>query len=80
MTSLLKDTAYNASPKYIRQIGTEADGKSRPLKVVFNTVKEKQNLFVNPKALKRLEKYQGISISDDYYTRAERDMIKTWAT
>ena len=79
VTSLLKDTAYNASPKYIGRIGNKADGKSRPLKVVFNTEKEKRNLFANLKALKGLEKYQGISISDDY-TRAERDMIKTWAT
>ena len=78
VTTLLKDTAYNALPKYIGRVGTKTDGKSRPLKVVFSTEKEKKNLFANLKALKGIEKYQGISISDDY-TRAERDMIKTWA-
>ena len=78
VVTLLKDTACNASAKYVGRIGIKIEGKSRPIKVVFNTEKEKRNLFGNLKALKGTEKYQGVSISDDY-TRAERDLIKTWA-
>ena len=52
--------------------------RSRPLKVVFNTGKEKRSFFGNLKALKGVESYQGVSLSDDY-TRAERDMIKAWS-
>ena len=63
----------------LEEYGIKTEGKSRPIKVVFNTEKEKRNLFGNLKALlKGIEKYQGVSISDDY-TRAERDLIKAWA-
>ena len=69
---LLKDASYKATPKYIGRIGIKTGEKSRPLKVVFSTEKEKRNLFGNLKALKGIESYQGVSISDD--TRAERDI------
>lgn len=36
---------------YIRRVGTKTDIKTRPLKVVFGTVKEKKN-FANLKVLK----------------------------
>ena len=78
MEKLLKDASYNAKPKYIGRIGIKVEEKSRPLKVVFNTEKEKRSLFGNLKALKAVESYQGVSLSDDY-TRAERDMIKAWS-
>ena len=75
---LLKDASYKATPKYIGRIGFKTGERSRPLKVAFSTEKEKRNLFGNLKALKGIKSYEGVSISDDY-TRAERDMIKTWS-
>ena len=54
-----------------------SEGKSRPLKIVFNTLHEKRNLFNNLKALKEVERYRNISVSDDY-TIAERTIIREW--
>ena len=75
---LLRDISYKAVPNYIGRIGAKSEGKSRPIKVVFNTVDEKRKLFNNLKALKEVEKYRSISISDDY-TIAERQLIREWA-
>lgn len=74
---LLKDISYKAVPDYIGRIGSKSEGKSRPLKVVFNTLHEKRNLFNNLKALKEVERYRNISVSDDY-TIAERTIIREW--
>ena len=76
--NLLKDVAYKVVPKYIGRVGNKAEGKSRPLKIVFNTDEEKRKLFSNLKALKGVDKYQKVSISDDF-TIAERELIKVWA-
>ena len=35
----------------LEEYGIKTEGKSRPIKVVFNTEKEKRNLFGNLKAL-----------------------------
>ena len=76
--NLLKDVAYKVVPKYIGRVGNKAEGKSRPLKIVLNTDEEKRKLFSNLKALKGVDKYQKVSISDDF-TIAERELIKVWA-
>ena len=73
---LLKDVSYKA--EYIGRIGVKEEGKSRPLKVVFESDSHKQGLFGNLKALKGNEKYQSMSISDDY-TLAERQVLRSWA-
>ena len=75
---LLKDISYKADPKYVGRIGVKREGRSRPLKVVFESDSQKQGLFGNLKALKGNEKYQSMSISDDY-TYAERQVLKSWA-
>ena len=76
--NLLKDVLYKAKTSYVGRIGKKTEGKSRPLKVAFKTEEEKRKLFSNLKAMKGVDKYKGISISDDY-TIAERQMIKEWA-
>ena len=75
---LLKDVSYKADPKYVGRIGVKKEGKSRPLKVAFESDNQKQGLFGNLKALKGNEKYQSMSISDDH-TLAERQVLRSWA-
>jgi len=76
--SLLTDVANRSNPKYIGRIGLQSPGKFRPIKVAFETEEEKRKLFSHLSALKGLENYESVSITDDY-TQAEREMIKSWA-
>ena len=48
---LLKDVSYKADPKYIGRISVKKEGKSRPLKIVFESDSQKQGLFGNLKEI-----------------------------
>ena len=63
---LLKDVSYKADPKYVGRIGVKKEGRSRLLKVVFESDRS------------RSKGYQSMRISDDY-TLAERQVLKSWA-
>jgi len=71
--SLLTDVANRSNPKYIGRIGLQSPGKFRPIKVAFETEEEKRKLFSHLSALKGLENYESVSITDDY-TQAEREV------
>jgi len=47
------------------RIGKSTDGKNRPLKIVLGCEEEKVNLMGNLTALRGVEKYVGISITED---------------
>ena len=61
---LLFFNLYQWSTGHQRDQREGSEGKSRPLKIVFNTLHEKRNLFNNLKALKEVERYRNISVSD----------------
>ena len=63
--------------KKIYRIGKEEVGKCRPLKVIFKTADEKQQIMENLNKLKNVSEYKDIFITHDY-TRVERDLIREW--
>lgn len=65
-------------PKAITRLGEPNERKKRPLKIVMNTLKEKNQIMSNLNRLKGTENEFGrISIKEDY-TNHEREEIKTW--
>lgn len=75
MNDLLKDVSYKADPDWAHR--SQERRQVKIIKVVFGTDLKKQGLFGNLKSLKGMEKYQSVSISDDY-TIAERPVLRSW--
>ena len=59
------------------RIGKEEEIKTRPIKVNFHTLVEKEIIMKNLKKLKDLTQYMGVYITEDY-TVAERQMVRLW--
>lgn len=77
VSQLLNNINLDTKPKYVSRIGRTSPGKKRPIKVVLNSAHQVAVVQKNLKLLKDKEKYQGISITEDY-TEMERRMIKSW--
>ena len=77
---LQKDLEIEIDSQYIGQIGFKKEFKLRPVKIYLKKIEDKQTIFHNLKKLNNYkEKYEGISITDDY-TSAERNVIdESWA-
>jgi len=76
---LIKDLHTNVTVKHVTRIGKSTDGKNRPLKIVLRCEEEKVNLMGNLAALRGVEKYVGISITEDL-TQNERNAYKETKT
>ena len=77
-TQLFKDLNVNATIKDISRLGKETCGKDRPIKIVLNSIKEKEYIMQNLKRLKGKAEYTGLSVTEDL-TPAERELMKTWS-
>ena len=78
VNSLFEILGSRAEPKKIVRLGKPEASRTRPLKIVMNTVSEKENIMANLKRLKDAEQiYKNVSITDDY-TQIERNEIKVW--
>ena len=74
---LQKDLEIEIDSQYIGRIRFKKEFKLRPVKIQLKKIEDKQTIFTNLKKLKNYkEKYEGISITDDY-TSAERNAIKS---
>ena len=61
---LIEDLHTNVTIKHVIRIGKSTNGKNRPLKIVLGCEEEKINLMGNLTALRGIEKYVGISITE----------------
>jgi len=77
VTDLFKDLAITINAKKIERIGFQTQSKRRPIKVTLKSQTDKDTIMKNLKNLKGITKYGKISVTDDY-TKAERQMFKTW--
>lgn len=74
--NLIQAIGSNYVPKSIMRIG-RTENKKRPIKVVFQSNEERDNLLNNLRNLKGNNDFKGISITEDY-TLAEREIIKEY--
>ena len=74
--NLIQAIGSNYVPKSIMRIG-RTENKKRPIKVVFQSNEERDNLLYNLRNLKGNNDFKGISITEDY-TLAEREIIKEY--
>ena len=78
VNSLFEILGSGDEPKKIIRLGKPEANRTRPLKVVMNSLSEKENIMANLKRLKNAEQiYKNVSITDDY-TQTERHEIKLW--
>ena len=75
---MLKEISVGAiTTKSIARIGRNDNGKSRPIKVTFKTVDDKNKVMSNLRYLKGKDAYNKISVTEDL-TLSERKMIKDY--
>ena len=65
--------------KHIARLGKPNEGKNRPIKVTLDSEDEKFKLFGNLSALRGMEEYKGVCITEDL-TQEERKQFKELAT
>ena len=75
---LIKFVKAQSKTKHVSRIGVHKDDKSRPIKVVFQSEKQKDNFYGNLSALKDIDEYKGISITEDL-TPSQRAIYKKLA-
>ena len=73
--NLVKDLHTKVIIKSTSRIGTPSDEKKRPIKITLQSENEKFRLMGNLSALKGVEKYKGISITEDL-CQADRKVFK----
>ena len=73
--NMVSDLRVIAHVKYAGRIGKLDNQKNRPIKVAFESEKEKISILQSLCNLKQYEGYKGVSITDDF-TPSERGMIK----
>ena len=78
VSDFLQTVGVNVSSKTIYRLGKADSSKNRPIKLITGGESEKDDIMNNLKKLKNVEKYRGISITEDY-TINERDMIRARA-
>ena len=78
INDMLKEISVGAiTATSITRIGKNESGKSRPIKVTFKSIDEKNKVMSNLKYLKGKVTYNKISVTDDL-TLSERKMIKDY--
>ena len=78
INDMLKEISVGAiTTKSIARIGRNDNGKSRPIKVTFKTVDDRNKVMSNLKYLKGKDAYNKISVTEDL-TLSERKMIKDY--
>ena len=63
--------------KQVYRIGKYSGEKPRPIKVIFQTIKEKSFIMENLSKLKGVTEFIGIGITHDY-TKVERALLQEW--
>ena len=76
VASLFESLKVQAVPKSSVRIGTDAS-KRRPLKLIMSSEEDKKKVMSSLVNLKDQEKFQGLSVTDDY-TLTQRQTIKEW--
>ena len=78
VTNLSKDIHSSITIKHIARLGEPNEGKNRPIKVTLDSEDEKFKLFGNLSALRGIEKYKGMCVTEDL-TQQERKQFKELA-
>ena len=76
ITEFLQVVGVNVTSRSVYRLGKADPTKKRPIKFITGGEKQKDEIMRNLKKLKDVDKYRGISITEDY-TINERDMIRT---
>ena len=79
VAALLLILGVDVNPKFLTRLGkVDANEKCRPLKVIMNSVEDKDQIMARLSNLRTAEQqYRNIIVKDDY-TPEERDLVKTW--
>ena len=77
--NLLSEIGINIETKHVNRIGKLQPSKKRPIKIVFENIKDKELVISNLRLLKGKKEFQGLSVRDDY-TVAERNIAKDYTT
>lgn len=77
INQLFKDINCTIATTIQERIGVKAPLKKRPIKLTFKKRTEKEMLLNNLKLLKNVEKYKGMSVTEDF-TKAERNLLSLW--
>lgn len=78
VSTLIGDLYIKVTIKQVSRIGLTVEDKNRPIKIVLGCEEEKVKLMGNLSALRGIEKYKGISITEDL-TQEERNTFKELA-
>ena len=78
VASLLEKIGVAQRPKQLFRLGAQADGKTRPVKLIMETEADKDTIMARLGNLKNAEDaYRKVSIRDDY-TVEEREMVREY--
>ena len=76
LQELIKELCIGAvHPRTLVRIGTKTDERNRPIKVIFNSIQDKNKLMNNLRYLKGKDLYKKVSITHDY-TINERQLLQ----
>ena len=78
-TNLIKDLHSKVTIKSTSRIGKPSNEKKRPIKITLQSENEKFKLMGNLSTLKGVQKYKGISITEDL-CQADRKIFKDLST
>ena len=79
VTVFSNDVHASVTIKQITRLGKPTEGKNRPIKITLESEDEKFKLFGNLSALRGIDKYKGISVTEDL-TQEERNQFKELAS
>ena len=74
---LMTDLKIDDKTKNVIRIGKLQEEKNRPIKITLTNLADKENVMANLKNLKGIDKYKGISITNDY-TLTQRKIVIEW--
>ena len=72
----MADLKIDDKDKNVIRIG-KLQEKNRPIKITLTNLADKENVMANLKNLKGIDKYKGISITNDY-TLTQRKIVIEW--
>ena len=72
----MTDLKIDDKTKNVIRIG-KLQEKNRPIKITLRNLEDKEKVMTNLKNPKGIDKYKGISITNDY-TLTQRKIIKEW--
>lgn len=75
VSRMIQLVSVGIKPKSITRIGRDDTHRKRPIKVVFQTEQDKENILGNLSNLKGFDEFKGISVTEDY-TITERNIVK----